>query len=107
MINYDKLNRRNALVAFVVQACVGAVSPNMRMISFSFDNKEINLFFALREASDQDAHEIDDIASTLVDYSEVFAVRPHINVVGNVHLPYPSDGRIVVFKQREDESKFS
>lgn len=107
MIDFDKLNKQNALTAFVVQSCIGAISPNMRMISFSYTDVRIDLFFDLRDNSDEDAEEIEDIRGELAVYSEDFEVRTHINIVGNAHIPFPADGRIPIYKQREEESLFS
>jgi hypothetical protein len=101
MIDFDRLNKENTLVALTVQACIGAISANMRMISFSYSGNRIDLFVDLRHASDDDAEEAKDMADELANFSETFRVIEHVRIVGEAHIPIPSDGRIVIYKQRE------
>ncbi|WP_298261235.1 hypothetical protein [uncultured Litoreibacter sp.] len=103
MIDFEKLNKENTLVAPVMQSCVGAISPNMRMISFSYKEKQIDIFFDLSEASSEDNEEATDIADDLSIYTENFRVIEHVRVVGHGRLPLPSDETIVIYKQREQE----
>lgn len=65
MIDFDKLNKRNTLIALVVQSCVGSISPNVRMISFSYADKQIDIFFDLRKDSAEDKGGAVDIADDL------------------------------------------
>lgn len=100
MIDFSKLNKENALIAMAVNACIGAISPNMRMVSFSYSGVNIELYFELRENSDEDHEEASDIADDLSILTENFRVTPHVKVVGNEPIKLPIENRIVIYKQK-------
>ena len=103
MIDYEKLNKQNYLIVSVVQSCIGAISPNMRMISFSYEDDMLEIYFDLDEDIGEDREEARDAADELSILTERFRVKHHINIVGKEHIPYPSDERFVIYKQREPE----
>ncbi|WP_308917156.1 hypothetical protein [Jannaschia sp. LMIT008] len=103
MIDYQRLNRDNLLVALAVRSCIGAISSNMRMISFAQDGDRIDMFFDLRHDVEEDREEAADMADELAILTERFRVVPHICIVGDVHLAVPGPDRFVIHKQRQPD----
>ena len=100
MIDFSKLNKENALIAMAVNACIGAISPNMRMVSFSYSGINIDMYFDLRKESDDDREEASDIADDLSVLTENYRVTPHVRIVGNEQIRLPIENRIIIYKQR-------
>jgi len=55
------LNNENKVVLMVVQALVGAVSPNFRRVAITFDEAMLRLLFVLERESEEDREEIEDV----------------------------------------------
>lgn len=63
MIRALDLDTKNAVTVMLVQALLGAISPNFRMISLSFAKPEWKLLFVLENESVIDLEEIEDAAA--------------------------------------------
>lgn len=55
------LDEENKIVIMLMQALLGSVSPNFRMVSISFNSPVWKLQFVLEEENEVDREEIEDI----------------------------------------------
>ena len=101
MTNAPDLAEWNHQVLILVQALVGAVSPNFRMVTLGHDGQRWHLRFFLEEDRFEDREEIEDI---LCQYEAMqdqglsydFEVRAGSNVLPSILAP-----ERVVFRRRE------
>lgn len=63
MLTIENLDRLRYQALNLIQAMLGAISANFRMVSISLTEKGINLLFILEHESQQDREEIEDITS--------------------------------------------
>ena len=91
----DVLDQRNALIVMAMQAFVGAISRNVRMISLDPDVDPLVLHIYVRQESEQDREEAQDVADEMSILTERRAVVAHIHVVGDDELVLPPVGRAV------------
>ena len=93
------------------QAMVGSISPNFRMVEFAFEDMKWVIRVTLREESDEDREEIEEISDSfsvfLVDVREAITEEAYAAMVTDVivsvepiYLTPQSEPR-VVFRARE------
>lgn len=84
----------------LVQAMLGAVSCNFRMVSISHDDTWVFSFFLERE-SPEDREEIDDILCE-VEALQESEIEYRVNVfVGEGYIPWPKLPERVIYKRKE------
>ena len=66
----ETLNEQNMQVCFLVQAMCGAVTPNWRSVSMTFDGDDVHLNFVLEKESSEDREEIQDVADEFAIFQE-------------------------------------
>lgn len=86
----------------LVQAMLGAVSPNFRMVYLGHSEGRWNLGFVLAEDDETDREEIEDIAFEFEALQDS-AVEYDVTVrVASGPLDWPDPPTRVLFKRRED-----
>lgn len=100
--NPVELAFENARVLDLVQAMLGAISPNMRAVSLECPDGKVHLHFLLAEESEADREEIDDI---LFEF-EVLQERG-IEIRSSVVVSYRPEARVEmpgrwVFSRKEE-----
>ncbi|MBD9359690.1 hypothetical protein [Methylomonas fluvii] len=104
------LDEENKIVVMLVQALLGSVSPNFRMVSISFKNPVWKLQFVLEDDNEIDREEIEDIITDfdvfLMDiYPEAkagavkFEAETTISKEDNLQI---EPGTRKVYRRRED-----
>lgn len=53
--------QRNYVLACIIQALVGALTPNFRRVSFTLQGTLLSMRFSLKESDEHDMEEISDI----------------------------------------------
>lgn len=97
---------RHKQIVSLIQASLGKISRNMRLISVVPKGKGATLLFLLEEESAEDREEIEEIASrylALQDYLVEQGVDASINVIGNREIVKGDDysGLLVYRRKRE------
>ena len=101
MTSSPDLEGWNHQALMLVQALLGAVSPNFRMVVLDHEGTRWKLSFVLEKDQAEDRAEIEDIASefaTLQDKRIDFETE--VNVAAGA-LPWPSPPARVLFRRRE------
>lgn len=92
--------RENVLLANMVEAMLGAISPNFRVVSFELSNDDIRLYFLLEHENQEDREEIDDIVAK---FEGLQPMRVNLRVSTDVSLGPLTDvqlsGRIVYMRR--------
>jgi hypothetical protein len=66
----ERLNAQNMQVCFLTQAMCGAITPNWRSVSMTFDGDEVHLHFVLEHESTEDREEIEDVKDEFSIFQE-------------------------------------
>jgi len=85
----------------LVQALLGAVSPNFRMVALAKEINEWRLIFVLASESSEDRDEIDDIAIEFEALQDCPIELKVELVVSNQPIDWPSPPTAVVYRRRE------
>ncbi|MFJ2456842.1 hypothetical protein ACIOWK_35040 [Pseudomonas protegens] len=96
------LNVRNQIIVALMQALLGAISPNFRAVSIDF-SQSLDVRFFLRLDLIEDTNEIDDIITefdSLLMGIKAMSVRYSIEV-GDGKMDFSSDSAIPVYIRRE------
>lgn len=89
------------MIVSLVQAMLGAISPNFRMISISHDGSMWCICFFLERESEEDRIEIEDIACEFESLQESLIEYRVSIVVGDSEIPWPKLPERVIYKRRE------
>ncbi|MEH0018420.1 MAG: hypothetical protein V6Z89_02145 [Desulfobacter sp.] len=96
----SSLLQQHAMI--LVQALLGVITPNFRMVSVSEISKKIVITIVLEEDSKSDRDEIDDLVSEF----EVLQPKPinfDIEVeISTNELLWPNESTIVVYRRKEE-----
>lgn len=87
---------------YLMQALLGAITPNFRMVWFSIDDNEvIRVTLILEKESADDEEEIDDLKSEFEALQEK-PIKYCFNVViSDEDLIWPNENSIVVYRRKE------
>lgn len=101
MIESAKLNLWNQHTVALVQASLGAISTNFRMVSLALDNDVWKLQFVLETEAIDDLDEIKEIA-TEFEVQTDFRIRYSVEVkIASDVIPWPSAPTRVIFRRKE------
>lgn len=104
MIDQPGLEEWNYQVLMLVQALVGKISTNFRMVTLLWDGDEWVLKFYLEENLEEDVEEIEDVVCQYTAYQD-FSLRCRSELtVGSGSLPGLSGVGRVVFRRKEPVS---
>lgn len=92
----------NFQTLMVVQALVGAISANFRMVTLCYENDEWVLNFYVEKNIDKYIEEIDDVFFQFTAYQNGPLPCRYKVITGKQELPGLSDIGTVVFRMRED-----
>lgn len=96
------LNVKNQIIVALMQALLGAISPNFRAVSIDF-SQGLNIRFFLGQDLIEDTNEIDDIITefdSLLMGIKALSVRYSIEV-GDGRMDFSGDSVIPVYIRRE------
>lgn len=96
------LEESNAAVLALVQAMLGAISHNFRMVSIVSDGRVWTLNFVLDSESADDREEIEDIAAEFEALHDTGILLEVGVSICSDELPWPSAPSRVVFRRREN-----
>ena len=85
----------------LVQALVGAISCNFRMVALFREGEEWVIRFYLETKNDEDAEEIEDVICQYDAYQDSTLRCRWETVVGRGKLPRVSEVGRIVFRRRE------
>ncbi|MDF9755866.1 hypothetical protein ACVWY1_002290 [Pseudomonas sp. TE6288] len=97
----ESLKGWNYQVLMLVQALVGAVSPNFRMVSISFEGEEWVTRFYLEEYDEEDVDEVVDVMCQYAAYQDGDLKSRYEVLVGSGRLPGYSEVGRVAYRRRE------
>lgn len=101
MSDQPRLEEWNFQVLMLVQALVGAVSANFRMVALLWGGDEWILRFYLEENLEDDVEEIEDIVCQYTAYqNSELRCRSEL-IVGNERLPGVAELGRVVYRRKE------
>ncbi|MBF2970027.1 hypothetical protein HKT52_10765 [Pseudomonas aeruginosa] len=101
MSSRPTLEEWNFQVLMLIQALVGAISANFRMIALLWDGDEWVLRFYLEESNEEDVEEIEDVVCQYTAYQgSSLRCRSEL-IVGRERLPGLSEVGRVVYRRRE------
>ena len=103
MIDYTRLNRRNALIAMAVQASTGLLGHNVRMLKLEIGDAALRIIGYLGSDDPQDREDLADIADDLSILTENERVDLAVHVVGSSPLSNIEPEDIVIFRERINE----
>lgn len=92
----------NFQTLMLVQALVGAISPNFRLVTLCYEIDEWVLNFYLERNDDKDIEEIDDVFFQFTAYQNGPLPCRYEVIIGKEKLPGFSDVGRVVFRMREE-----
>lgn len=96
------LEQWNLLTLSLVQAMLGAISPNFRLVAVSNTAGVWQLLFILESESEEDRDEISDIATELEALQDA-AIRYELEIrVTSEPFTLPSPPARVVYRRREN-----
>ncbi|MCP8463128.1 hypothetical protein NK553_04125 [Pseudomonas sp. ZM23] len=95
------LEEWNFQVIMLVQALVGAISKNFRMVALCYNEPDWILSFYLEKDFDEDLEEIEDIVCQYTAYQDIGLRCKYEIVIGAQSLPAFSDVGRVVYRRRE------
>jgi hypothetical protein len=92
----------NQQIVRLMQAMLGAISPNFRMITIGYENNEFVLKFFLEVANSEDFDEVDDIGFEFIGLQSdaKFGYKQEI-IVTKERLEWPEFPTRTVYKRRE------
>lgn len=70
VMDAERLNAQNRQVCFLTQAMCGAVTPNWRSVSMTFQKDAVHLEFFLEQDSVEDREEIQSVADQFSIFQE-------------------------------------
>ena len=101
MSSQPTLEEWNFQVLMLIQALVGAISANFRMIALLWDGDEWVLRFYLEESNEEDVEEIEDVVCQYTAYQgSSLRCRSEL-IVGRERRPGLSEVGRVVYRRRE------
>lgn len=101
MSNQPALEEWNFQALMLVQALVGAISANFRMVALLWDGDEWVLRFYLEKDVEEDVEEVEDVVCQYTAYQgSALRCRSEL-IVGCEHLPGFSEVGRVVYRRRE------
>ncbi|MBN7870580.1 hypothetical protein J0M44_29570 [Pseudomonas aeruginosa] len=95
------LDEWNFQVLMLVQALIGAISANFRMVTLCYEDAEWVIRFYLERDIEEDVEEIEDLVCQYTAYQGVDLKCRYEIVVGGQSLPAFSDVGRVVYRRRE------
>ena len=100
-ISLEKMNRQTLAL---MQALLGSISPNFRMVTLEYDEGMWRLIVILEHDSSYDREEIEEIKYDFLALQETninCEVRTEIN---DKHIPWPIESltKRIVYRRRED-----
>lgn len=99
------VNSQNMQVCFLTQAMCGAVTPNWRSVSISFDGKDTHLHFVLELESAEDREEIEDVAfefSVFQEDQQSYRLGVvEVSVTADALPPHLQSNSRVVYRRKE------
>ncbi|OQR32239.1 hypothetical protein BWR15_20265 [Pseudomonas sp. T] len=95
------LSEWNFQMLMLVQALVGAVSSNFRMVSLSCDDAGWILSFYLEKDLEDDVEEIEDVVCQYTAYQDSNLKCRYEVVIGDQSLPVLAESERVVYRRRE------
>ncbi|WP_448651369.1 hypothetical protein ACSHWC_26615 [Pseudomonas fluorescens] len=96
-----ELNVWNFQVLMLVQAMLGAVTPNFRMVVLSYEDDVWVIRFYLEEKIEDDIGEVEDIICQYTAYQDSDLKCTSEILVGNEDLPSLSEAERVVYRRKE------
>ena len=87
----------------LVQALLGAISSNFRMISIRELGSKVVVTIILETENDDDLEEIDDLQTEFEALQEAPVDYEFVTQINNEELEWPDHNTIVVFRRRENE----
>jgi hypothetical protein len=101
MINQVSLDTWNQCTLALMQALLGAVSPNFRMVTLANDGGVWKLQFVLQSESGADREEIEDVASEF-EALQGSVVRYEVDITITADpIAWPPPPTRVVYRRRE------
>ncbi|WP_085711361.1 MULTISPECIES: hypothetical protein [unclassified Pseudomonas] len=91
----------NFQVLMLVQAMLGAITPNFRMVVLSRDEHGWLIKFYLEEDSEEDAEEVEDIVCQYAAYQDSCLKCNWVVLLGAGELPVPAQTDRVVYRRKE------
>ncbi|MGR3890395.1 hypothetical protein [Pseudomonas sp. 1152_12] len=96
-----ELKTWNFQVLMLVQAMLGAVTPNFRMVVLSCEDDVWLIRFYLEENIEDDIGEVEDIICQYTAYQDSNLKCKSEILVGNEDLPSLSEAERVVYRRKE------
>ena len=101
MSNQPALDEWNFQVLMLVQALVGAISANFRMVALLWDGDEWLLRFYVEENVEDDVEEVENIVCQYTAYQDSSLKCRSELIVGSERLPGVTEVGRVVYRRRE------
>ncbi|MBD9515038.1 hypothetical protein [Pseudomonas sp. PDM22] len=95
------LDEWNFQVVMVVQALVGAISKNFRMVALCYNDPDWILSFYLEKDFHEDIEEIEDVVCQYTACQDIGLGCKYEIIIGAQSLPAFSDVGRVVYRRRE------
>lgn len=104
MSNEISLEVMNRQVLSLMQALLGAISPNFRMVMLEYNNEVWRLLFILEQDKPDDRAEIDDISTEFEALQEKGIEYEVIIDITDKDIPWPTHSftKRVVYRRREN-----
>jgi hypothetical protein len=102
-MNYPMtLDEKNKITVMLMQALLGAISANFRMVAISLENPVWKLQFVLEEENEIDREEIEDIAAEFGALLETGAVKYDVEtLISKDKVLEAEPATRIVFRRRE------
>ena len=97
----SSLEAWNTQVLMLVQALVGAVSPNFRMVTLDLDEDCWIIRFYIKEDLEEDIEEIEEILCQYTAYQDNTLKCRHEIIIGSKELPGILEIGRVIYRHRE------
>lgn len=101
MSSNKNLEDWNFQVLMLVQALIGAISPNFRMVTLDSSGGDWVIKFYLEKNIDEDLEEIEEVFCQYTAYQNKTLDCRHEIIVGLERLPGASDVGRVIYRRRE------
>lgn len=101
MIKPPKLEVWNYQVLMLVQALIGSISENFRMVAILWVEREWVIQFYLESKSEEDIDEIEEIVCQYTAYQDSELKCRYEVIVGSKTLPNISPAGRAVYRRRE------
>lgn len=86
----------------LIQALLGAISPNFRLVSIGLSDHTVKIQIILEEKSEVDDDEINDVASEFEALQERPVDYEIDTLVTKEDINWPNSDTIVVYRRREN-----